>query len=556
MRLQLGGSHVNTVNTGFNPFKYSAHSQENEIKNIIAQTSDEKLKMFQAQDPNADPHLLDTLANDDKWYIRMAVAQNRRTLLTTLDRLSLDNDFRVQCGVAVNPNICASKEILDRLSNNYETNVLKSLTGNPALPALYLEKLHANNNWEVRWGVARHPNTDTNILEKLSKDPEPLVRWGVSENPACPPEILRNLSIEEYLFTRWAVASHQNTPVNVLQTLVNDKIPDVRKAAIENLKLRGIKAQTFNPSAVAASMGILLAPLYNLFRKKNQEKTRVLPNAKGITVTQGYYKGAKFNLVSVDPKLNETLVYLAPQKKDGSFETRSLDFAASKYPGTHAVLNGSFFNNYTGGDNQPLGPVIYRDGKYFWTPTTKNYEGLPVYSFNRPFFAIDKNGVPMIRQSEGKRAEELLRDGYKALLGGGGPLIQDGKIIVSEKTLNDAKISPQTHQINKRRQRTCVGIKEDGTILLCTFGYQKGNNPSYSGITLPDLAEFMLSKGAKEALFFDGGGSTGLYLSDEGCAITDIPRKQPTYLIFTDKASAKFINTREEENEKIFRGKK
>lgn len=523
----------------FNPFENSSK--------LIAQTSDEKLKMQQAQDPNADPYVLDALANDDKWFIRMIVAQNQRANDDTLNRLSSDNDERVRCGLAVNPKICGLKEILDLLLKD-NTTVKKALTGNPKLPSVYLEKLYTNNNWEVRWGVARHQNTDAPILVKLSADAEPLVRWGVAENPACPPEILIRLSTEDYLFTRWAVAAHQNTPTEVLQKYINNQAENinVKKAAKENLKRRGIQAMALNLAASVLPLGHLIAPLYDLFRNKAIEKTRDLPGAKGITVTQGYYEGSKFNLMAIDPKLNEMIVYIAPQKKDGTFEVRTLDSVAEKYPGIHAVINGTFFNNSPGGDNQPLGPVIYQWGKYFWTPTAKNHDGLPVYSFNRPFFAIDKNGVPVIRESCGKRAEELLKDGYTMLLGGGGPLIQSGKIIVSEKTLADANISPQTHQINTKRPRTCVGIKEDGTLLLCTF----------SGITLPDLAEFMLSKGAKDALFFDGGGSTGLYLSDEGNVGTDVARPQPTSFIVTSKTDTKFIKKLEEENEKIIREKK
>lgn len=530
----------------------------NTSQNLLAQkTYTNQQKMFILQDPNADPQDLDNLADDDSWYVRQTVGRHIRTLLKTLDKLSKDHDFRVRCGVAVNPAICGSKEILDRLLQDHSIEVLRSFTGNPLLPLFCLKTLSANYDWQVRWGVGRHSKSaedteDPTILEKLSKDAEQLVRWGVAENTACPPEILDNLAVPtNNLFVRWAVAENNNTSNKTLQKLLNDTDKMVRKSAEANLRRRGvkpniilrdIKTKVFN----AASSTSLSASLSNLFKKKDYEKTRDLPGAKAITVTQGYYNGSKFNLVAIDPKLNEMIVYLAPQKKDGSFETRTLDFVAEKYPGIHAVINGSFFNNSPGGDNQPLGDVIYQWGKYFWTPTAKNHEGLSVYSFNRFFFAIDKNGMPVIRQSDGKRAEELLKDGYTALLGGGGPLIRDGKIIVSEKTLNDAHISPQTHQINARRQRTCVGIKEDGTILLCTF----------SGITLPALAEFMLSRGAVDALFFDGGGSTGLYLSDEGCASNEAPRQQPTYLIVTDKTSAKFIEKFEEENKKSFRRKK
>jgi|GEM_PF-1422656 len=254
----------------------SAISAFNPVKNsgaLTAQTDNEKLKMFQAQDPNADPEVLDALANDEKWNIRMTVAQNRRALPKTLDRLSQDNDFRVRCGVAANPNICASKDILDRLSDSNENiEVLRALTGNQKLPSVYLEKLSGTRDWQVLWGVGRHSNTYPETLDRLSKNPETLVgpkdawlvKWGISENPKCPPEILTRFYDDENLFIRWAVAAHKNTPVKILQEYIDNpnENENVKKAAKENLKNRDIKTKTFNLTASAA-------PLYNLFRKKN-----------------------------------------------------------------------------------------------------------------------------------------------------------------------------------------------------------------------------------------------------------------------------------------------
>ncbi|MFH1452597.1 MAG: phosphodiester glycosidase family protein [Armatimonadota bacterium] len=274
-----------------------------------------------------------------------------------------------------------------------------------------------------------------------------------------------------------------------------------------------------------------------------------LPGAKSITVTKGIFKRSKYNLITIDPKHNEALVYIASQKPNASFETKRIDFVAAKYPGIHVVINGTFFNNTPGGDFQPLGPVIYRQGKYQWTPTTVNYQGIPVYSFDRPFFAIDKNHLPVIRQSKGKRAEDLKKEGYLELLGGGGPLIQNGKIIVSKETLAKVGISPQTHQMNSTRQRTCIGINKEGKILICTFGHQGKPGSVRSGVTLQNLAQFMLDHGAKDAMFFDSGTSTGLYLSDEKTKSTGIPRRQPTYLFFVDKKTAKYIKELEERKE-------
>lgn len=330
-------------------------------------------------------------------------------------------------------------------------------------------------------------------------------------------------------------------------------IPVSKKPQSQSNEAVGDLAQYKPRRRQKSSRGFLRKIMNGWF--KGVETTRQLPGAHGIAVTQGIYNGSRFNLVTIDPAYNEALVYLAPQNpKNHKFEPRRLDVIASKYPKIQIVVNGTYFNHTDGepdADNQPLGPVLFRDGKYYWTPTTKNVHGKPVYSFNRPFFAIDKDHKPVIDYSHGKRAEAFKKEGYLELLGGGAPLIYDGNIVVSQEALNEAQISPHTHQMDKPRQRTAVGISESGKILIATFGYQGKNGASSSGISLPGLAKFMKNKAnARYAMGLDSGTSTGMYIADEKCKNTGIPRKQPTYIIIVDKDTAKVIRQIENIKEK------
>jgi hypothetical protein len=54
--------------------------------------------------------ILEYLANDEHWYIRMGVATNPNTPLETLELLAQDENSYVRYGVAINPN--ATEEIL------------------------------------------------------------------------------------------------------------------------------------------------------------------------------------------------------------------------------------------------------------------------------------------------------------------------------------------------------------------------------------------------------------------------------------------------------------
>ena len=64
-------------------------------------------------------------------------------------------------------------------------------------------------------------------------------------------------------------------------------------------------------------------------------------------------------------------------------------------------------------------------------------------------------------------------------------------------------------------QRTAIGVKEDGTLVyVCVDG--RGESENYNnGITLPELADLMISLGCQYAVNLDGGGSTTMVAGDE-----------------------------------------
>lgn len=57
--------------------------------------------------------------------------------------------------------------------------------------------------------------------------------------------------------------------------------------------------------------------------------------------------------------------------------------------------------------------------------------------------------------------------------------------------------------------RSAVGIKPDGTVVLA-IATQLPDVAS-SGLTLPEMADFLAGLGVETALNLDGGSSTGLY---------------------------------------------
>ena len=91
---------------------------------------------------------------------------------------------------------------------------------------------------------------------------------------------------------------------------------------------------------------------------------------------------------------------------------------------------------------------------------------------------------------------------------GGGPfLVRDGLISVD----GEAENFPSASFINKRHPRTAAGVDASGKLLLVTVD---GRAEWSCGVSLPELAAIMKRLGAVNAINFDGGGSTTMFLGD------------------------------------------
>ncbi len=106
-------------------------------------------------------------------------------------------------------------------------------------------------------------------------------------------------------------------------------------------------------------------------------------------------------------------------------------------------------------------------------------------------------------ERDGPSSEDWERMDY--IVGGTPILIRRGELV--------GDYSPEgvrTDFVEGRHPRTAVGIRRDGKWVLVVAD---GRRPDFSiGMTLPELAELMLSLGCVEALNLDGGGSSTFYL--------------------------------------------
>lgn len=90
------------------------------------------------------------------------------------------------------------------------------------------------------------------------------------------------------------------------------------------------------------------------------------------------------------------------------------------------------------------------------------------------------------------------------IVGGVPQLIKNGKI---EITWEEEKTNKSF--VETRHPRTAVAKLKDGKFLMITVD---GRSEASGGISLPDLAAFLLELGATDAMNLDGGGSTTMFL--------------------------------------------
>ena len=94
------------------------------------------------------------------------------------------------------------------------------------------------------------------------------------------------------------------------------------------------------------------------------------------------------------------------------------------------------------------------------------------------------------------------------LLTGHEYLVFDGKVPDKDYFLS---VWTKNLVFNKN-YRTAVGITNDNRLLLITVD----KNSEYKGMSLPELGEYMISKGVNRGINLDGGGSTKMMIRDLG----------------------------------------
>ncbi len=104
-------------------------------------------------------------------------------------------------------------------------------------------------------------------------------------------------------------------------------------------------------------------------------------------------------------------------------------------------------------------------------------------------------------------AKEIMKNA-SSVTGATYPIVMDG--------VDNTPYTPNAGDIYATRaQRTAIGMKADGTMMLIVVD-GRGDTPTYNkGITLPELADLMISLGCVHAVNLDGGGSSTMFTDGE-----------------------------------------
>lgn len=232
------------------------------------------------------------------------------------------------------------------------------------------------------------------------------------------------------------------------------------------------------------------------------ERDFVLNNSSGTE---------QINCFAFEVDLNNPDVFLMASYNDGDVDewkrtpVREQAETAEKLYGVNVVAatNGDFYNTSTG---EP-GGVLVINGELLHASST------------RPFFAILKDGTPVIRKANGRT------DDVAQAVGGRNRLVENGRNVAPGDNL---------------APRTAIGIKADGSIVMLVLDGRQA--PSSCGMDLPEVAATMIALGCVDALELDGGGSSTFLAQREASSDLEC-RNSPSYGYERTVASSLLICT-------------
>ena len=178
--------------------------------------------------------------------------------------------------------------------------------------------------------------------------------------------------------------------------------------------------------------------------------------------------------------------------------TTVADFA--QHADALAAINGSFFNMSTGA------PVCYLriDGKELGANEPARTDSVNRKYYQNAAIRLLASGRPRFNIPDSNRlSEKKMPDSN---------VMTTGPMLLCRGT--DVPQRLDRRFVYARHNRTAIGLKPDGTIMLVVADGRSRKNAD--GLSLPELTHVMRWLGCCDAANLDGGGSSTMYIRDHG----------------------------------------
>lgn len=175
-------------------------------------------------------------------------------------------------------------------------------------------------------------------------------------------------------------------------------------------------------------------------------------------------------------------------------EQRTQTSVQARRHNAFAAINGSFF------DMQMHNPICYLriDGNELGINTPQPSDSIHRKYYQYGTLLLDKGRPVFVVPDSARLAERNLL--ATDVMTAGPMLVRDGSLVPmrTDKTF-----------VTNRHNRTAVGLRADGTILLVVVD---GRTRQSEGLSLLDFSRLLRYLGCRQALNLDGGGSTTMYV--------------------------------------------
>lgn len=230
----------------------------------------------------------------------------------------------------------------------------------------------------------------------------------------------------------------------------------------------------------------------------------------GKIISSPYYDNGKMASFVMDENQQVFIDYLRSGVviKNETTGTSSTGYSINKHSGTYAspVIITSEYRKVSPGQSAVTGAVlreiVVENDTVKEVRTSKAGTNVP-----KNGYVISASGArgdllaSSFSAGDSVQMSTSMKDSYpdmKEAVGGGTMILKGGML------------SQITHKISGRSQRTAIGITFDNKIVLMTVD---GRKSPYIGMTETEVADFLRTQNVKDAMMFDGGGSTEMIVN-------------------------------------------